>query len=350
MADKKEWKYINEIIRITYKCNWKCKFCNVSKVNNFWTHDVTSSEVIYKILSLTKKYTKDQLKNLNLSFSGWEPTLDKNICSYIKLAKNIWVWIVEMQTNWTMLFKRHELTDELIEAWLDNIFMAQHSSDNDINKEIWIYYKLQDFYDWVAYMKANKLDKKIYINLNIVITKINIFSIYEYIEKLVEINFFSITPVVKKNKKWNLYIISFGFCQPNWYAEKNKDEVLLKYDSAELLEIDRIVELCKNNNILLDFHFTSPPLCILDYPEYNLEYDRLKDIENDKKNWVINEWNLESYKILWREKEKINECKDCKYNKYCLWFYKNWIWFVWKDYVKAKVVNFLLKEKVCETK
>jgi hypothetical protein len=50
-------------------------------------------------------------------------------------------------------------------------------------------------------MKANKLDKKIYINLNIVITKINIFSIYEYIEKLVEINFFSITPVVKKNKK-----------------------------------------------------------------------------------------------------------------------------------------------------
>jgi hypothetical protein len=58
----------------------------------------------------------------------------------------------------------------------------------------------------------------------------------------------------------------------------------LKYDSAELLEIDRIVELCKNNNILLDFHFTSPPLCILDYPEYNLEYDRLKDIENDKKN------------------------------------------------------------------
>jgi biotin synthase-like enzyme len=32
--------YINEIIRITYKCNWKCKFCNISKVNNFGENDI----------------------------------------------------------------------------------------------------------------------------------------------------------------------------------------------------------------------------------------------------------------------------------------------------------------------
>ena len=43
--------YINEIIRITYKCNWKCKFCNVLKTNNFWENDVTHKEVIYKILT-----------------------------------------------------------------------------------------------------------------------------------------------------------------------------------------------------------------------------------------------------------------------------------------------------------
>jgi len=61
--------YINEIIRITYKCNWKCKFCNVSKVNNYGIADISSKEVVSKILSLVKKYNTKQLKNLNLSFS-----------------------------------------------------------------------------------------------------------------------------------------------------------------------------------------------------------------------------------------------------------------------------------------
>jgi hypothetical protein len=81
-------------------------------------------------------------------------------------------------------------------------------------------------------------------------------------------------------------------------------------------------------------------LCILDYPKYNLEYNTLKNLEKDKQDWKVNVSNLESYKILWKEKQKFKECKNCKYDKYCLWFYKNWIKFVWSEYVISKIENF----------
>lgn len=65
----KNWKaehiYINEIIRVNYKCNWSCKFCNVLKTNNYWENDVSYKEVVYKILALTKKYSLEQIIIMN---------------------------------------------------------------------------------------------------------------------------------------------------------------------------------------------------------------------------------------------------------------------------------------------
>jgi hypothetical protein len=72
-----------------------------------------------------------------------------------------------------------------------------------------------------------------------------------------------------------------------------------------------------------------------------LEFSRLKKLEENEKKWEVNKWNLESYKYLWKEKRKFEECEKCSYNKYCLWFYKNWIEFVWEDYIKMKINNFI---------
>lgn len=337
--------YINEIIRVTYKCNWKCKFCNVLKTNNFWEQDVTDKEIIYQILKLIKKYTVEQRQKLILSFSGWEPTLNKNLLKYIRLAKEIWVWVVEIQTNGTKLFKEKNYVLKLIEAWLDEIFLAQHSWNDDINKQLGSYYSINDFKDWTKYIIDNNINKKISIYLNIVVTKINLYSIYDYISLLLEIWFINIIP--KRDHFWwnKTHKISFWFVQPNWYAELNKEEVLIKYSENDIIEVDKIVNLCRQNNILPDFHFVCPPLCVLDYPEYNLEHERMKKLRIDEKNWTINNWNFESYKYLWKEKQKFDECSKCKYNDYCLWFYKNWVSFVWDDYAKEKINNFLKNGK-----
>jgi len=338
-----EYIYINEIIRINYRCNWKCKFCNVIKTNNFWENDISNKEVIYNILKLIEKYSLKERNNLILSFSWWEPTLNKNLLNYIKLAKSIWIWTIEIQTNWTKLFKENNYINNLIAAWLDEIFLAQHSSDEEINNKLGVYYSIDDFKNWLKYIKDNKIDKKISIYLNIVVTKINIFQLYAYIKFLLKIWFVDIIPIRTHRDKKNTHKISFWYCQPNWYAEINKTQVLLDFSDKQVIEIEKIVDLCKKNNILPDFHFTSPPLCVLDYPEYNLEYSRLRKLENNKKTWNVNEWNLESYKWLWKEKQKFNQCIKCNNNNYCLWFYKNWIDFVWEKYVKEKISNYLKK-------
>jgi MoaA/NifB/PqqE/SkfB family radical SAM enzyme len=345
MSKKKKWNedvvYINEIIRINYKCNWKCKFCNVLKTNNYWEHDVSDKEVVYKILALTKKYNKDELNNLILSFSWWEPTLNKKICSFIELAKKIWVWMVQIQTNWTLLFKDKNFINDLKKSWLDEIFLAQHWFDDKINKKLGTFYNIDDFKDWVTYVKENNIHKDIWIAFNIVINKININWIYDYILFLKEVWFLDLLP--NENNNWfkDTKRISFGLVQPNGYAEINKEEVLLEFNDNELKKLHSIIALCKDNNIYSDFHFTAPPLCILDYKEYNLEYQRMVKIEEDKKNWELIEWNLDSYKYLWKEKQKFSECSKCKNNDYCLWFYKNWIEFVWENYVKDKILSYI---------
>ena len=224
---------------------------------------------------------------------------------------------------------------------MDEIFLAQHSCDEIINKKLWIYYKIEDFISWVNYIQTNNIDKKISIYLNIVVTKINLFSIYDYINLLLKIWFIDIIPLRKHDNDTITHKISFWYCQPNWYAEINKNEVLLDFWYEQIEEINRIVVLCKSNNILPDFHFTWPPLCILDYKEYNLEYARLKKLEENKENWNVNESNLESYKWLWKEKRKFSKCDSCKNDKYCLGFYKNWVEFVWEEYVLSKINNYV---------
>lgn len=336
-----EQNYINEIIRINYKCNWKCKFCNVLMTNNYWEYDISAKEVIKKIFLLSKKYNNEERKNLILSFSGWEPTLNKNLISFIKLAKKIWIWVIQIQTNGSILFKNHNLINELMDAWLNEIFLAQHSHDSDINKQLWAYYNIEDFKSWVQFIKTNTIHHKLKIAFNIVVNKINIHIIYDYILFLKEVGFISLLPLEDNTWFKNSKMISFGLVQPNGYANINKDEVLLDYNDKQVDEISKIVEVCKKNNIYSDFHFTSPPLCVLNFPENNLEYQRLKKIEKDTLDGTINEWNLESYKHLWKEKSKFKDCDKCDHNKYCLWFYNNWISFVWEDYAKEKIIKFI---------
>jgi hypothetical protein len=89
---------------------------------------------------------------------------------------------------------------------------------------------------------------------------------------------------------------------------QNKETMLLDFNHSQKTSIEKIITLSKQKNILLDFHYTSPPLCVLDYPEYNLEYNQLKQLEIDNKKNNISESNLESFKFLWKEKTKYAKC------------------------------------------
>lgn len=340
---KKKDIYINEVIRINYKCNWECKFCNVIKVNNFWIEDVNHKEVILELLKIKKKYSKEELERLHLSISWGEPTLNKNLIQYIKFAKEIWFWTIQLQTNGSLLFLKKELILDLIDSWLDEIFLAQHSHLDEINKQLWCYYNVIDFIDWIKFIKDNNLRNKISLIINIVITKINLPYILDYLKFLKKIWFLDLFKINRTS--WVMQPVSLWLVQPHWYAEINKEDILLKYNNGEVKHLKDIISYSKKNNINISLHYTSPPLCILDYPEYNLEYKKLKELDDDFLNNSIVDWNLEEFKKIWREKIKLNECIRCKYNTYCKWHYKYWVNFVWEEYVRNKIKDFIQNVK-----
>lgn len=345
VAGKSEKIYINEIIRINFKCNWKCKFCNVFETNNYGDTDVSSKKVVHQILSLTKKYTAEERKNIILSLSGWETTINPQLTRYIRLAKSLWIGTVEIQTNGTMLFIKKPLIEELIEAGLDEIFLAQHSHLKEVNDELGAFYKVQDFLDWVEYVKERWLDKKVSIYLNIVVGKINLPYLTDFLKFLKNCGFTDFITatrwVMDDGTEKNLRKISFWLTQPNGYAELNADQVLLKFDEKEMKDLTEAIDYCAEAGFSPDFHFTSPPLCVLPYPAFNLEYNRLKKLEQHEETKDVMAGNLESYKFLWKEKMKFDGCEKCTYNKYCLGFYKNWVNFFWEEYAEQKVTDFL---------
>ncbi len=346
-------KYINEIIRTNYKCNIWCKFCNVKFTNNYWKDDINESKVIDEILHLGKKYKEQQLKYITLSFSWWEPLLNKNIEKYIKLAKKIGIWTVEVQTNWIILFNNKYKLNKLLKAWLDELFIAQHCQYSKINKELWTYLDTKKLKERVKYVKDNELNvtsenkEWISIYLNIVLTKINLPYVLDFLKYLRKIWFIDLIEERHHlDNKWDAEKItrkiSMWFVQPNGFAWEHRDELLLSFDNRQQKFIWKIISFCEKNNLLPDIHFVWPPLCLLFYPEYNLEYQRLKKLEEDKKKEMVDSENLESFKSLWKEKEKLEECKNCNYNKYCSWMYKWWLKYFWKDYAKKRIQKFLL--------
>jgi hypothetical protein len=50
---------------------------------------------------------------------------------------------------------------------------------------------------------------------------------------------------------------------------------------------------------------------------------------------------LDSFKFLWKEKTKYSQCSKCSYNKYCLWFYKNYEKYMWKKKIENFISDFV---------
>ena len=94
-----------------------------------------------------------------------------------------------------------------------------------------------------------------------------------------DINIQSLIDLLNVNhKKFNTTkkkLINFTLVQPNWYAQLNKDEVILDFNEIQMTEINRCIKLLESYWYSLFMHFTCPPLCILNYPESKEYYSQL---------------------------------------------------------------------------
>lgn len=115
----------NTYIRLTNKCNLKCKHCSVNALNKGSVE--IPDEKVYELI--------DQLYELmvpRVTFTGGEPTLKKNLHKYIKYANNK-PMIVGLLTNGFTITRRY--AQALVESGLKQVNISIDGATSEIHDD-----------------------------------------------------------------------------------------------------------------------------------------------------------------------------------------------------------------------
>lgn len=307
----KDQYIFDEVIRLWYKCNEKCLFCNFTPLNEPWYKEKNLNDVKIEIDELILKY-KDEEK-ISLSFSWWEPLLWwEELFDMIRYAKKRKIWLVWLQTNAVLITE--SIAFKLKELWVNRILVSLHSNKDSINDQITLLKNSA-----TLALKGIENMKKAWLNftINHVLNKIN----YKYFSEFVLFL-----------KSININEVSLWIVQPHWYAEKNFNKIVVSYDDLYPF-LKEWQEIALKNNFWLLFHYCDIPLCKYENKDIinNLTYKSLLEIRT---SWIWDYWDF--VKKLINSKEKTQYCKLCKYNNYCYWVWSNYIKYFWDNSIKPK--------------
>ncbi len=156
---------MNSMLELTYRCNFACKHCYVHNSNSF---DIMNLDLVKDII--------DQLSSLgvlNITISGGEPTLHKNL-------GEILLYIREKNMKPTLFTNGSLITDELIKIFIatgTDISMSLYGSDE---KQYEIVTGKKENYGTVY----NNIEKIITNNIPIIFKTIAISSMVEDISNM----------------------------------------------------------------------------------------------------------------------------------------------------------------------
>jgi molybdenum cofactor biosynthesis enzyme MoaA/predicted dehydrogenase len=158
------------VLRPTVNCNQDCTFCSANETTgNVWS----DPSEMYRQIARAARRGVDWL-----SFSGGEPTLSKELPSFIHAAKRCGIKYIEIVTN-GVLIDSEKRVNELVNAGLTQAFVSLHAHQESISQM-----STQKVGDFPRTVKAVKLlvDRGIGVTLNHVITERN----YRYLPKYIE--------------------------------------------------------------------------------------------------------------------------------------------------------------------
>jgi MoaA/NifB/PqqE/SkfB family radical SAM enzyme len=284
------------VIRLGAKCNAKCLFCNVPS-ESYNLPDIVSTEEIKKeIVDLSNKQ-----KNMRISISGGEPTINKDLPEIIEFAKRSGIKTVEIQTN-AILLRDKNLVKTLKKAGLDKAFVSFHSAVPRIHD--YLTGRKGAFENCLIGIK-NLLAEKIIVDLNPVVTVRGYEELPGYIRFVKKE-----IPEVKR--------ISLSVIQPRGRAWDNRN-LVPRYGQISPY-VEKALKLGKQRGINIFNPYCGLPLCIggwwkylgncLEFTEKHLEYNQL--------NFVQRNVCPSDYKI------KSRQCLVCDLEKFCNG--------VWKEY------------------
>lgn len=293
-------------IFLGYRCNIKCNFCYQKDLRKEFIKNIDKEEVLRLLIEGIEDWKKFVI------FSGWEPTLDKNLSSYIEFSKKLGYEHIRVHTNgWW--FKNYQYLEDLYNKWLTWVTLSIH----------W-YWKIQDIISWVKwnfdflfqalinFEKLKRKDKNFIFDTNTVICKQNslfLFQLFKFLHK------FSITR----------RMLTF----PYNISNLDNIEYILPNNFQFLKEVEKVLEFMLQNNVK-DFVLETLPYCLIDkkywdFIEKNFKTNkwvfRLSDNKISNEEWI-------NHYFMW--KYKFSECDFCLKKDYCFGFSDDFIKFYWK--------------------
>lgn len=176
----------------TEKCNQKCKYCD-----RFTTAETLSTDDYKTILNKLISYGVN-----NITFGGGESLLVPCFSDIIVKCKKLGIG-TKLVTNGKLISQNIHLLN-----YLDEITISIDSINLDTNEELGRGYNhFKNVCDAINVIKKNRNDT--YLNINSVVTRININDIYDIPNMFDEWNI----------KLWKI----FRFCPLRGSAEKNRD-------------------------------------------------------------------------------------------------------------------------------
>lgn len=276
-------------IFLGYRCNIKCNFCYQKDLRKQFVKNIDEEEV----LRLLTEWIKDWKKFV--IFSGWEPTLDKNLSYYIEYSRKLGYEHIRVHTNgWW--FKDYQYLEDLYNKWLTWVTLSIH----------W-YWKIQDIISWVKwnfdflfqvlinFEKLKKKNKNFVIDTNTVVCKYN----YQNVPKLIYfLSYFSVT-------RWQI-VLTYSL----WlFSKKEKKDIIPRYENI-LPYLIKSIEIAQKNK--KKFVLENIPFCVI---EKKYWFAIRENIKIQKDSIIVDKWNVWNTNKNWMLNSK--KCENCKMSSEC---------------------------------
>ncbi len=296
IAEKKD-DFMNDVLRLGFECNEKCVFCNFTPESEPAFHRLTTDEA----KEFVKRFAASS--HSELSISGGEPTIRKDLLEIISYARNLGVRQIQIQTNAVMIGERY--ASELKEAGLTDAFVAFHSHIPEIQDKLT---GLEGSFDKVVPGIKNLIAAGVSTAVNIVITSHNWHDFPGYIR------------FVHDNFK-GLAHLSMAIVQPHGNARK--DLSLLPRYSTIADSINAGLRLADELGLRIDNHYCSLPLCFWDPAAVSdtLEYKESMFLRLNNKGESIDR----RIAMVVKDKHQGPKCADCRLKNFCFG--------VWDEYI-----------------